>query len=106
MTYKVSSGTISIYSLLITHFVFCEGDCGISEVSIATVSADVGHKARTISKSVVDKLLAIVSCYTRTSAITDKSQADVPCCAVKSCPLVNDCDLLAGFSEFNLPSPI
>jgi len=26
-----------------------------------------------------------------------------PCCAVKSCPLVNDCDLLAGFFEFYLP---
>jgi len=26
-----------------------------------------------------------------------------PCCAVKSCPLVNDCDLLAKFSDFYLP---
>jgi len=26
-----------------------------------------------------------------------------PCWAVKSCPLVNDCDLLAGFSDFYLP---
>jgi len=26
--------------------------------------------------------------------------ADAPCCAVKSCPLVNDCDLLAGFFNF------
>jgi len=25
------------------------------------------------------------------------------CCVAKSCPLVNDCDLLAGFSDFNLP---
>jgi len=25
------------------------------------------------------------------------------CCAVKSCPLVNDCDLLAWFSDFYLP---
>jgi len=29
--------------------------------------------------------------------------ADVPCCAVKSCPLVNDCNLLAGFFDFYLP---
>jgi len=29
--------------------------------------------------------------------------ANVPCCAVKSCPTVNDCDLLAGFSDFYLP---
>jgi len=26
-----------------------------------------------------------------------------PCCAVKICPLVNDCDLVAGFSDFYLP---
>jgi len=26
-----------------------------------------------------------------------------PCCAVKSCPLVNDCDLLAGFCDFYPP---
>jgi len=26
----------------------------------------------------------------------------IPCCAVKSCPLVNDCDLLAWFSDFYL----
>jgi len=30
--------------------------------------------------------------------------AHVPCCAVKCCLLVNDCDLLAGFSDY--PSPI
>jgi len=29
--------------------------------------------------------------------------ADVPCFAVKSCPLVNDCDLLAVFSDLYLP---
>jgi len=29
--------------------------------------------------------------------------ADIPYCAVKSCPLVNDYDLLAGFSDFYLP---
>jgi len=28
-----------------------------------------------------------------------------PCCAVTSYPLVNDCDLLAGFSDFYLPLP-
>jgi len=25
-----------------------------------------------------------------------------PCCAARSCPLVNDCDLLAGFFDFYL----
>jgi len=28
---------------------------------------------------------------------------DVLCCAVKSCSLANDCDLLAGFCEFLTP---
>jgi len=32
--------------------------------------------------------------------------SDIPYCAVKSCSLLNDCDLLAGFSDFNYPSPI
>jgi len=27
----------------------------------------------------------------------------MPCCAVKSCPLVNDCDLLTWFFDFYLP---
>jgi len=27
-------------------------------------------------------------------------RADVPCCAVKCCPLVNDCDLLAAIFDF------
>jgi len=29
--------------------------------------------------------------------------ANILCCAVNSCPLANDCDLLAGFSDFYLP---
>jgi len=29
--------------------------------------------------------------------------ADIPCWAVKSCSLVNGCDLLAGFCDFYLP---
>jgi len=29
-----------------------------------------------------------------------------PCCGGNSCPLVNDCDSLAGFSDFYLPSRI
>jgi len=28
-----------------------------------------------------------------------------PCCAVQNCPLVNDCDLLAGFSDFYHVTP-
>jgi len=31
------------------------------------------------------------------------SLTQLPCCAVKSCPLMNDRDLLAGFSDFYLP---
>jgi len=30
-------------------------------------------------------------------------RSSFPCCDVKSCSLVNDCDLLAGFSDFYLP---
>jgi len=33
---------------------------------------------------------------------TTKHNLCFPCCAVKSCPLVNDCDLLAAFSDFYL----
>jgi len=30
---------------------------------------------------------------------TKRYEAQLPCCAVNSCPLVNDCNLLAGFSD-------
>jgi len=45
----------------------------------------------------------IVHADVKTSPTQNATKYSFPCCAVKSCPLVNDCDLLAGFSDFYLP---
>jgi len=37
------------------------------------------------------------------SLTQNATKHNFPCCAVKSCPLVNNCNLLAKFSEFYLP---
>jgi len=57
-------------------------------------------------------IVMVVIMITRSSAIADKPlrrptlvHVDVPCFAVKSCFMVNDCDLLASFFRL-LPNPL
>jgi len=42
---------------------------------------------------------------TKSSAVADKppNACARRCCAINNCPVVNDCDLLTGFSDFYLP---
>jgi len=47
--------------------------------------------------------LTLVPADVNISLTRNAMKRSFPCCSVKSCSLVNDCDLLAGFSDFYLP---
>jgi len=64
--------------------------CGITRKALEGMGCDT---------SILTNLEAQLSLTNRPMLV----HADVPCCAVKNCPLVNDCDLLAVFSDFYLP---
>jgi len=44
----------------------------------------------------------LVHAYVKISLTQNATKHSFPCYAVKSCPLVNDCDILAGFFDFCL----
>jgi len=96
-----------LFSAMFTSRPFATTDCTHQHRSATSVSQRpprVGSENRTGTSQRPHKLkqVAQLSLTNRPTLV----HADVPCCAVKSCPLVNDCDSLAGYSNFSNPSSV
>jgi len=71
----------------------------LTSVLLTTAMQSIIQAARLLLKN--GPTLAHAS--VKISLTQNASKHSFPCCAVKSCPLVNYCDLLTGISDFYLP---